>query len=80
MPFTQSIISHLANDPSCGDKGKVFFCWGKHAEKMLDAAHVDAVRPLALLSFRRRCSLIDLRPALDGRSATSSCARPTRRR
>jgi hypothetical protein len=52
VPFTQSIISHLANDPSCGDKGKVFFCWGKHAEKMLDAARVDSVsaaRPLLLL-------------------------------
>lgn len=43
MPFTQSIISHLANDPSCGEKGKVFFCWGKHAEKVLDAARVDSV-------------------------------------
>lgn len=47
VPFTQSIISHLANDKT-REKGLVFFVWGKHAEKMLGAAKVDTVSPTAL--------------------------------
>ncbi|CED85165.1 uracil-dna glycosylase [Phaffia rhodozyma] len=45
-PFTKAIIKELAKR----DPGKVFICWGKHAEKMVDASGVDQKKHLILRS------------------------------